>query len=325
MASIQKRGDMYVVQTCINRVRRTRSFPTFAHAKAWGAEQESEALAVSTGNIPNKTVAELFHRYRDEVSNQKRGAKWEYNRLTAMSDTWLGKVRLPRLNSTQMAQYRDERLKVVKGSTVRRELTLVKTAFNTARREWRWLTSNPLEGVKSPANSRPRTRLYNADEIKQLTEAAKIQDLPDGELGIAQRAGYAFLFALETGMRSGEIAKQKRSKVFAKHLRTEPAKNGDERDVPLSLKSREILAKVGEHEAEEIFGLTPSQIDSNFRKLKKQVGIEHATFHDSRHNACTRLSDLLQPLELARMIGHKDLNQLLVYYNKSAADIADKL
>jgi hypothetical protein len=29
--------------------------------------------------------------------------------------------------------------------------------------------------------------------------------------------------------------------------------------------------------------------------------------------------------ELARMVGHRDLNQLLVYYNESAEEIAKKL
>jgi hypothetical protein len=46
--------------------------------------------------------------------------------------------------------------------------------------------------------------------------------------------------------------------------------------------------------------------------------IDDATFHDSRHNATTRLAKKFQVLDLARAIGHNDLKKLMVYYNESA-------
>lgn len=39
----------------------------------------------------------------------------------------------------------------------------------------------------------------------------------------------------------------------------------------------------------------------------------------------TRLAQKLSIHELARMIGHRDLNSLLIYYRKSAADMATQL
>ena len=73
------------------------------------------------------------------------------------------------------------------------------------------------------------------------------------------------------------------------------------------------------------FGLTIRQKDALFRKLCAKAGIEGLHFHDSRHTAITRLAKKLTVLELARMVGHKDLNMLLVYYNESAEEIAKKL
>jgi integrase len=62
-----------------------------------------------------------------------------------------------------------------------------------------------------------------------------------------------------------------------------------------------------------------------FRKYRKKSGIEDMTFHDSRHEAITRLAKKLHVLDLARMTGHKDIKKLMIYYNESAEDIAGKL
>lgn len=49
------------------------------------------------------------------------------------------------------------------------------------------------------------------------------------------------------------------------------------------------------------------------------------TFHDTRHEAITRLAKKLHVLDLARMVGHSDIRQLHTYYNETAADIAARI
>jgi integrase len=49
------------------------------------------------------------------------------------------------------------------------------------------------------------------------------------------------------------------------------------------------------------------------------------TFHDTRHEAITRLAAKLNVLDLARMVGHRDIKQLQVYYNAPAEEIAMRL
>lgn len=66
-------------------------------------------------------------------------------------------------------------------------------------------------------------------------------------------------------------------------------------------------------------------IDSNWRKAVKAAQVVDLHFHDSRHLAITRLSKVLGLLELARMVGHRDLRMLQFYYNESAAETAAKL
>jgi len=72
--------------------------------------------------------------------------------------------------------------------------------------------------------------------------------------------------------------------------------------------------------------LKPSQIDANFRKAKKKAGITDLHFHDSRRAALTRMAKVLDPLALAKVAGHTDVNLLLrVYYKVDEDDLADKL
>ncbi|MCB1764228.1 MAG: site-specific integrase, partial [Gammaproteobacteria bacterium] len=62
-----------------------------------------------------------------------------------------------------------------------------------------------------------------------------------------------------------------------------------------------------------------------FRKIKNRTQIENLTFHDTRHEAITRLSKKLDVLDLARMVGIRDLKILMVYYNATASEIAERL
>ena len=48
-------------------------------------------------------------------------------------------------------------------------------------------------------------------------------------------------------------------------------------------------------------------------------------FHDTRHEAITRLAKRLDVLELARVVGHRDPRSLTIYYNETAEQLAKKL
>lgn len=73
------------------------------------------------------------------------------------------------------------------------------------------------------------------------------------------------------------------------------------------------------------FGISSASLDSLFRKYRNKTTIENMTFHDTRHEAITRLAKKLHVLDLARMTGHRDIKKLMLYYNISAEDIAGKL
>ncbi|MGB1413307.1 MAG: tyrosine-type recombinase/integrase, partial [Paracoccaceae bacterium] len=96
------------------------------------------------------------------------------------------------------------------------------------------------------------------------------------------------------------------------------------RDVPLSSAAIALINELPE-KTEKLIGLDARSLDTLFRRVRDRTEIEDLRFHDSRNEAITRLAQKLEPLELARMIGHKNLNMLLIYYNQTAEQLAQKL
>lgn len=62
-----------------------------------------------------------------------------------------------------------------------------------------------------------------------------------------------------------------------------------------------------------------------FRRWVSKTPIQDLVFHDTRHEAITRLAGRLDVLDLAKVVGHRDIKQLLTYYNKSAAELVLQL
>jgi len=66
--------------------------------------------------------------------------------------------------------------------------------------------------------------------------------------------------------------------------------------------------------------------DKLFREAKRDAGLSHIHFHDSRREAATTMArKLSNVLELAAITGHKSLSMLQIYYKPTAADLAARL
>ncbi len=260
-------------------------------------------MAGVRGEVPNLTVKALLKRYREEVSVGKKGERWETVRLLALERDRLAQVKLRQLDAPHVSDWQARRLKVVSSASVRRERNLLNNAFNIAINEWRWLTKNPFKGVRRPEDGRPRTRIAAPEEVEKLCDLA------------SPALKRAILFALETGMRAGEIAGLRDVRGSVAYL--VDTKNGEARQVPLSSRAIEIWG--------DGIGLSAGSISCLFARLCEEAKIDGLTFHDLRATAITRLSKKLNALQLAKMIGHKNPKMLMIYYRESAADIAKRL
>jgi len=307
-------------QIARNGVRKSASFATKREAQDWASRQEY--LATQSPQEKNTyTVAQLFDRYARQETVKKRGARWETLRLERFAADSLGAIRLASLTASDLADWRDRRLKEVAPASVAREMTIMSAAFTVARREWGWIDKNPLADVRKPSEPPHRDRRVSEAEILMLVDAAGV-DLKKA----SARAIHAFRFAIETAMRAGEIVGLTAESVdFEKRVATlARTKNGSARQVPLSQKAIDLLKELPPFEG-ALFGLSSAELDVLFRKVRDKTPIENMRFHDSRHEAITRLSKKLEVLSLARMVGHKDIKMLMIYYNETAQELAARL
>lgn len=124
----------------------------------------------------------------------------------------------------------------------------------------------------------------------------------------------AFLFALETAMRQGEIWNLEWKDVFLnkRYARQHETKNGTRRDVPLSTEAIRLLKLLKRNKTAQVFNTNQASSATIFRRGLQLAGIKGLTFHDTRHEALTRLARKLQVLDLARMVAHRDPRSLMV-------------
>ncbi|MEB0138825.1 MULTISPECIES: site-specific integrase [unclassified Undibacterium] len=339
MASITKTTRGWRVQLSIKGVRESITCATKAQALAWAAERETALRnQVVSGIVAGKTFEQACRRYEQEVSIHKRGHRWEALRLAALCDFQVDGVRLGSVPLTQMhaeliGRWRDLRLKgtptvpPVSGATINRILNLWSHVLSTAATEWKWLAVSPTAAVRRPQAAAHRDRRPTQDEIDRINVYCGFYDEPITSK--MQAVAFCYLFAIETAMRQGELCGLYPSHINGAVAHLPMTKNGSKRDVPLSKRALELISFLPAQPANEppspIFMLSAASLSTLFRKVCAACCIEDLTFHDSRHEAITRLAKKLTVLDLARMVGHKDLRMLQIYYNETAAEMATRL
>ncbi|GFM86129.1 integrase [Pseudomonas cichorii] len=331
MASYRKRSGGWRAEVAKQGVRDSQTFDTKAAAVAWATAREVEIMAQCGKSrlTVSMTLSEALRRYKLDVSPTKAGQRWEELRLDRFDREleWVGDL-MERITSEQVAQWRDARLKVVKTATVRREMTLLSSVFEIARLEWKVCLANPVRDAKRPSNGPPRERRVAPGEISALINRLGHVE-GQAPVTLMQELSYAFLIAIESAMRQGEILGMtaKWVNLRERFVRLPKTKNGSSRNVPLSKRACELLEPLykGKGPNDRLFRLESASADTMFRRVRDELGIDGLTFHDTRHEAITRLARKIDVLDLARMTGHKDLKSLMIYYNATASEVAERL
>jgi integrase len=326
MASIAKNGGRWRVQLYRHGKRESATFRTKAEAAAWAQQREAE---LTGARLPDKTLDDALARYAAEKAPSLAGSRWAAGKLRNLRAYPLAKKPLTAIAGPDIAEWRDARLSgprlrgvgSVAPSTVNRELNLLRSVLEAARLDWGWLRVNPMADVKRPKNPPSRRRRISEDEIAAV--CAGLGYAGGEPVTLSQRVAVAFLFSLETAMRGGEVVRIRPRDLRPLSVHLPKTKNGDARDVPLSRRARELLALLPD--GDPVFGLTDSQRESLFRKGCKRAGVVGLHYHDSRAEAIWRLSKKLDVLELARVIGHRQISSLMHYYDATADELAAKL
>lgn len=326
MAQVTKTASgKYKFVVTVNYKQSSKTFETKAAGYAW----EEQLKAGKGDKTPNMTLAQLLEKYRDEVTPSKNGERQETIRINKfLRDSELVNIKLSDLSTNHFDKWKNRRLKEVSNLSVLRELAILNPVFNHTKKVWKYITENPLDDLSKPSKPPSRDRLISQDEIDRLCHAlgyAKGVELKT----VMSRVGAGFLFAIETALRDKEICQLAWRDIKGSVLKVVDSKTPSGiREVPLSKRALEIIEQCKGVDQHLVFGIKTSQRDALFRKAKTMAGITKADnlhFHDSRAEAITRLAQKLDILDLARMIGHKDLSMLMVYYRKKASDLVHKL
>jgi integrase len=313
----------------------SKSFRTKTEAQAWAVRAEAEAQSTHEGVAPiGTTFGVLVEKYRNEITPSKRGSRSEILRLgrilglgkSGQADP-LAEVRLDKINATDVVAWRDRRLKAVSPASVLREWNTLSAICTWAIKELNWLKNHPMKDVRRPETPESRTRRVTPNEIELICRAAGYTD--DGLLDTATaRTAAAFLFAIETAMRAGEIVglEWRRVDIERRIVFLDKTKNGTARTVPLSRAAIALIERLRGVDEVFVFGLRSDNLDVLFRKLRDRSLITDLHFHDTRREALTRLAAKVDVMTLAKISGHMDLRILQkVYYAPDMSDIAARL
>jgi integrase len=325
MATIRKRGAKWQVQ--IRRVgfpSVSRSFHVRKDAEAWARQTEVQADRSDLPGDPRIlhriTLGQLVERYRDTVSVKKRGYEIERIVLTAFLRHPICRKPLSHIRTEDFAGYRDERLKTVKATTLKRELSPLHNLFEVARDEWGLpLSENPLGKLrlKLPPSRRER-RLKEGEMEKLVTAARSCRNslvLP------------IILFALATGMRRGEILGLKWDHIDreGRSLLIPCTKNGHSRIIPLTKEVANVLDSLSEAGV-RVFPMTGNAFRLAWDRLRTRAGLSDFQFHDLRHEAISQFFEQgLSVPEVALISGHRDARMLFRYAHPLRCGILHKL
>lgn len=329
MAYFRKLKTGWRAEVEIQGVRKSKVHATKAHAQAWASVEEAAIIKGASTAYPDKTLADALRKYADTVSTRKRSCRSEQLRFEAMQRDFpalCGKV-LHKITPADIGEWRDARRKTVSDSSVVREACSLKNLWNVAREEWGWCGDSPWGKAKMPKKAHARTRQTSGNEVYRLVRS---MGYVTGKkpATMQQEVAYAYLVAHHTAMRASEVLGLRKSTVdLNKRVITlNTHKTVDEvgvRYVPFTKRALRLLKLLDGWTDDKYFKIESASLDALFRKVRDRLLIDNLRFHDSRAAALTRLSKRMDVLRLAKISGHKDLNQLMdAYYRQTAADIA---
>lgn len=307
--------------------RESGTFDTKSEATIWAARRSTELRLLGRGKGGSiKTLADAFDRYTKEVSAIKKGERWERIRLAAFQTPLHyplnANKKLNAINSGDIAAWRDSRLLKVSKASVAREMTLLSSVFEVARREWLWVDKNPCTDVRKPPKPQHRERIISGQEIRGILRALGYKSRVTS---ISGSVAHCFLLALQTGMRAGELCSLNWSDISPAGARLHTSKTGVGRVVPLTPAAQKTIERMRGFDIESVFGIAPQTLDALFRKARLRAELEGFTFHDARHTAATRLAQKLHVLDLCKVFGWASTSRALTYYNPSSTDLAQRM
>jgi integrase len=203
------------------------------------------------------------------------------------------------------------------GPTVNRYLAYLSHVFSIARKEWRWISSNPFEGVGKLSEGSGRVRVLSEAERKALLE----QTATDPQLHLL------VVLALSTAARAGELLALTWADVDLKdgRLLLRVTKNSQPRVLWLHGEAKRLLedhGKVRRLDGRVFASATGKRYryDEAFEAACSEAKIKGFVFHGLRHTAATMLAREGATQEQLKAIGGWKSGVVSRYVHLAAED-----
>ncbi|WP_428249524.1 site-specific integrase [Ferrovibrio sp.] len=327
MATIRKRanGSWEV------RIRR-RGYPTLS--RNFSRRQDADRFAnqcsaeMADGRYIDRTVAEkmtfqmAITRYLQEVTPTKKGHQEAYF-LRALLRHPIALKPLADITPIDLNYYKEaEQKRGMSNKSILNALAHISHVFTIAVKEWGIQgIDNPVKRIRKPRSEEARDRrleLGEEDRLMAACEESRSDLLPQ-----------IVAFALETGMRRGEIVKCQwehlKLQDGAGLIRVYDVKDPRQRrsrEIPLSTRAREILASLPGARSGQIFKVHKDAVTQSFARACGRAKIKDFRFHDLRHEAISRFFERgMSIVEVAAISGHRTLQMLSRYTHPRAMTI----
>jgi integrase len=231
---------------------------------------------------------------------------------------------ISKISAHDLELYKNMRRSQVEPATVNRELSCIKHMFRKAV-DWEYLKDNPLKCVRRFKEPPGRVRYLTMDEIDKLLKAC------------AKHLKPIVIFALNTGMRKGEILRLRWSDIdmINRMIKITVSKNNELRYMPINDTLYSLLKKLqnGRKNDGNVFvwknGKPILRINNGFYNAMERAGITDFRFHDLRHTFASHLAmNGVDIRVIQQLLGHKTISMTMRYShlsNKNLRQAVDRL
>ncbi len=328
-----KRGDVYRIQLQIDGKRVSCTRDTSRECEQWAAKKILESKIATReeeqGIKPKFSFRELVDHYYEHVGQYKESKSsrsWIKGQLGIFDEKFgfLSGTSVHDITPKQLTNWRNRRSGEVGANTVLKELSFYSAVFTYAQKELFLIDENPWMLITKPKKPKARSRRIHKSEIELMLKAL---DYEVGETPVLPQhyVAWGFLFALETAVRRGELITLQKKDVHEHHIHLPKTKNGEPRNVPLTEEARALLDLI-KHDGKKVIPQSENAFRLMWERRKDAVGLSGLHFHDTRHEAITRMVRVRKlPVEvLAKITGHKKIDVLVnTYYNPNADDLVE--
>ncbi len=285
----------------------------------------AEEKFLDVRKIRRVRFSELAKDYLRLHAQGKKSFRSHYQVCLKNLEQFFANSYLHEITSKRIEDYKMEiRKSGASEATANRRLACLKNMFTKAI-DWHMADDNPVRKVKLYKENNQRVHYLEDEELSRLLE----------NCSAPLRA--VIFFAINTGMRKGEIQKLKWNEINFNqgYIAITETKNGEVRYAPMNDTIREVLVSIRKHPASPYVFCSkdgePYDFRKSFETALRKSGILDFRFHDLRHTFASHLAMKGVDLNTIReLLGHKSLDMTLRYSHLSkdhkmrAVSILDK-